>query len=80
MKSRIHVNQHNIRANLKDQGERPVITVKDYRANRKGHEAAIIDRGGTQVAKIVYSPQKPLNCGARVWIETDLEVVVDESP
>jgi hypothetical protein len=29
-------------------------------------------------SKVVYSPDKPLSCGARVWIETqaDVEVIV----
>jgi hypothetical protein len=26
---------------------------------------------------VVYSPCKPLSCGATVWIETEHEVVID---
>jgi hypothetical protein len=26
---------------------------------------------------VVYSPDKPLSCGAKVWIETESEVIVD---
>ncbi len=33
------------------------------------------DKDGNIVASVVYSPDKPLSCGARVWIETDSEVV-----
>lgn len=73
MKTRIHVNQHNIRANLKG-ADLPVITVKDYKSNRKTNKAEIIDADGGVVASVVYSPNKPLSCGARVWIETSLEV------
>ena len=29
-------------------------------------------------SKVVYSPDKPLSCGAKVWIETQAEVVVLE--
>jgi hypothetical protein len=29
------------------------------------------------VAKIVYSPEKPLSCGAKVWIETNEKIVLD---
>ena len=29
---------------------------------------------GNEVAKVIYSPDKPLSCGARVWIETQNEV------
>jgi hypothetical protein len=27
------------------------------------------------VAKVVYSPHKPLSCGARVWIELETDDV-----
>lgn len=73
MKTRIHVNQHNIKANLKG-ADLPVITVKDYKRNRKTNKADIVDADGYVIASIVYSPEKPLSCGARVWIETNLEV------
>jgi len=33
-----------------------------------------VDKDGNEVARIVYQPEKPLSCGARVWIETQLEV------
>ena len=70
MKTRIHVNQHKIRSNKKHGDREPVITVKDY----KNDTAIIRDADGNEVARVVYSPDKPLSCGARVWIETDLEV------
>lgn len=73
MKTRIHVNQHNIRANSKG-ADLPVITVKDYRENRKVNRAEIVGPQGEIVASVVYSPDKPLPCGAKVWIETDLQV------
>jgi hypothetical protein len=64
MKTRIHVNQHNIRANAKG-AKLPVLTVKDYKQNRKCNEVEF------QNGRLVYSPDKPLACGAKVWIETD---------
>lgn len=76
MKSKIHINQHNIRANTKGQ-DLPVVTVKDYKQNRKCNSAAIVVSGEV-VARVVYSPDKPLSCGAKVWVETEHEVVVDE--
>jgi len=27
-------------------------------------------------SKLVYSPDKPLSCGAKVWIETDSEITI----
>ena len=73
MLTRIHVNQHNIRANRKG-GDLPVITIKDYKHNRKANEARVVDAQGQTVCKVVYRPDKPLPCGAKVWIETELEV------
>lgn len=37
-------------------------------------QANLVDEDGNVVAKIIYSPDKPLSCGATVWIETNLEV------
>ena len=45
MKTRIHINQHNIKANTKG-AELPVITVKDYKRNRKTNAAEILDSNG----------------------------------
>lgn len=73
MKTILHVNQHNIRANSKG-ADLPVLTVKDYRQNRKCNQALIKDAEGNVVAKLIYSPDKPLSCGAKVWIETELNV------
>jgi hypothetical protein len=76
MLTRIHVNQHNIKANAKG-SEKPVLTVKDYKKNRKGNRAVIFDKEGNIVAKIIYRPWKPLECGAKCWIETENEVKVE---
>ena len=70
MRRRIHVNQHKIRSNRKTGEREAVLSVKTYKSNDYCHEAHI--KGP---CKVVYSPDKPLPCGARVWIETDSEVV-----
>jgi hypothetical protein len=75
MKTRIHINQHHIKANAKG-SDLPVITVKDYKHNRKTNAAEILDNAGNVVARVIYSPDKPLACGAKVWIETDMGVKV----
>jgi hypothetical protein len=69
MKTVIHVNQHVVKANAKNGTNEPVLTVKNYKENRYAHTVNI--KGAS---KIVYSPNKPLSCGARVWIETNAEV------
>lgn len=71
MKTVIHVNQHAIRRNIKSEQREPVLTVKTYKSNRYANEVAI--RGPS---KVVYSPDKPLSCGARVWIETEYPVEI----
>ena len=48
-----------------------MLTVKTYKSNTYAHEVLI--KGDS---KIVYSPDNPLWCGARVWIETHAEVEV----
>lgn len=72
MLKRIHVNQHNIRHNAKNpDDQKPVFTVKTYKENTIGQRVVI--RG---YSELVYSPDKPLSCGAKVWIETEAEVDV----
>jgi hypothetical protein len=73
MKTIVHVNQLKIRSNIhKPEGEHePVLTVKTYKSNTYAHEVEILGP-----SRVVYSPDKPLSCGARVWIETDSEVRV----
>lgn len=69
MKTVIHVNQHIIKKNSKTGEREPVLTSKTYKSNTYCHEA-IIDGP----CKIIYRPDKPLSCGAKVWIETQSDV------
>lgn len=68
---RIHVNQHVIRSNRREGQSGPPLTVKTSRSNTKGHHVEILGP-----ARVVYRPEKPLPCGARVWIETRAQVLV----
>ncbi len=72
MKTRIHVNQHIIRANARSEDRDPPLTVKDYKRNRKAWSVEVLGP-----SRVVYSPDKPLSCGAKVWIETESEVLCD---
>lgn len=82
----IHVHQNHIRSNLKDGQNRPVITVKEGKSNRYGHEAHIKCKCGETVGSVLYAGPgrvKPLiPCGARVAIVlppgTEVEVIHDE--
>ena len=68
----IHVNQHIIKANRKTGARPPPLTMKSYNKNVKATEIAIAGK-----ARVVYSPDKPLPCGAVVWIETDDDAIVE---
>jgi len=71
VKTIIHVNQHVIKSNRKDGALEPVLTVKTYKSNTYAHEVVVHGP-----SKVVYSPNKPLSCGAHVWMETEAEVEI----
>jgi hypothetical protein len=71
MKSIIHVNAQLIRRNVKNRTTYPVVRVQQGRKQRYCSEA-IIDGP----SRIVYSPEEPLSCGARLWIETEANVAL----
>lgn len=63
---RIHVNQHVIRRNKTNGESNPPLTIIRGRARERGHTVEIVGS-----SRILYRPDKPLSCGARVWIEAD---------
>jgi hypothetical protein len=75
MKTIIHVNQAHIRNNRKTEpeGRVPVLTVKTYKSNVYANSVTV-----DGPSRVVYSPDKPLSCGARVWIETEGTVTIDD--
>ena len=79
MKHILHVNQHNIRANLKlPEGSNPlpVLSVRTYKGVTTTNLDVVIDGP----CRLVYRPDKPLGCGARVWIETTSTVHLEGAP
>lgn len=66
----VHINQNNIKHNHKTGDRLPAISIKKGNENTYANRAQILGP-----ATVVYSPDKPLKCGARVWIETEHEVV-----
>lgn len=76
MKTKIHVNQHNIRSNKTKGTDLPVITIKQGRKNTYCNEVEILGP-----SRIIYSGAgcdvSPLmSCGARVVIETEAEIKI----
>jgi hypothetical protein len=74
MKKIIHINQHKIRSNNKKENREPVITCKTYKSNDYANEVDVLDKNGNVVCTVVYRPDNPLSCGAKVWIETYNEI------
>ena len=72
--ARIHVNQHVIKANAKNGENNPIFTIKQGGKNTYAHNVKV--KGEME---LVYSPNKPLSCGAKVWIETRGDIVLDKS-
>lgn len=70
MKTIVHVNQAVIKSNIRKELQEPVLTVKQGKNNTYAMEVDILGP-----CKVIYSPDKPLSCGARVWIETESEVI-----
>tara|TARA_A100001015_G_C14826488_1_gene646890 strand:+ start:397 stop:645 length:249 start_codon:yes stop_codon:yes gene_type:complete len=68
----IHVNQHKIRSNLKNNVNEPAITIKQRKNNFYASKVVIKD---SDVEILQSSTDKPiLSCGARVVIKTYGEV------
>jgi len=72
--ARIHVNQHVIKANAKNGENNPIFTVKQGGKNTYAFNVKV--KGEME---LVYSPDKPLSCGAKVWIETRGDIELDKS-
>lgn len=70
--ARIHVNQHVIKANAKNGENNPIFTVKQGGKNTYAFNVKV--KGEME---LVYSPDKPLSCGAKVWIETRGDIELD---
>jgi hypothetical protein len=73
MKTILHVNQHVIRKNRKEGRNDPPLIVRNYKGRKNAHRVAI-----DGPATLVHS-EKPLDCGAHCWIETQAPVrILDE--
>ena len=68
MKQLIHVAQDAIRRNMKTGSNDPVIIVRK-RGKAERHHRVNLVLDGKIVATFHYSQDKPLSCGARVWLQ-----------
>jgi hypothetical protein len=67
---RLHVSRADMRNNIKNGTDNPVIAVHRRGHSMRGNSVIIHDKQGNEVARIVQRMHNPLKCGARVWIET----------
>ena len=74
-KTYIHVNQHKIRENKKHGTNEPVITVKQGRKNTYCHSVEVM---GPSIVRYGGNDHPILPCGARVVIETESEVKIND--
>ena len=69
---RLHVSQPNIRHNISSADKRPPLTVQTSAGSLNAWDVSI-----NGPSRLRWS-DKPLSCGARVWLETTAEVVIHD--
>lgn len=67
----IHINRNIIQSNAKRGSEEPVCRVEENGVVQYCMEVDI--RGPS---RMVYRPDKPRPCGAKLWIETESDVIL----
>lgn len=65
----IHVNRNVIQSNAKHGKDDPVCRVQEGNSVRYAMEVFI-----NGPSRMVYRPNDPLKCGAKLWVETDSDV------
>lgn len=75
MKKIIHINRNIIQQNAKRGEQKPVCRVQQGNSVRYCMEVLI-----NGPSRMVYRPDRPLSCGAKLWIETesDVELIGEE--
>lgn len=71
MIKRIHVNQFVIRRNKREGRNDPPITIRTSHGVHRTRSVKIMG-----LSYVIYEPNKPLSCGARLWIETKDDVIL----
>lgn len=69
MRKQVHVNTHVIKSNQKTGDREPPIVIRTYKSKEYRNRVVIFGADNEPAAEVIYSPDKPLPCGARVWIE-----------
>ena len=73
MKTIIHINKNLKQSNDKHGRANPVWRVEVGGETLYGSRVDILGP-----SSMIYSPDKPRKCGAKLWIETDAEVIIHD--
>ena len=73
MKTIIHINKNLKQSNDKHGRSNPVCRVEVGGETLYGSRVDILGP-----SSMIYSPDKPRKCGAKLWIETDAEVIIHD--
>ena len=73
MKTIIHINKNLKQSNDIDGRSNPVCRVEVGGETLYGSRVDILGP-----SSMIYSPDKPRKCGAKLWIETDAEVIIHD--
>ena len=65
----IHINRNIIQSNAKHNKQDPVCRIQE--GNKQRYCMEFIINGPS---RLVYRPDKPLRCGAKLWIETESDI------
>jgi hypothetical protein len=74
VKQILHVNQAVIASNRKNGTNEPAIIVRNYKGAKRAHEVELV-HDGVVVGRFIYRPHDPLPCGARLWFESESELL-----
>lgn len=72
----VHVNQHVIKFNKKHGTQLPPYRVQEGREGKNPRYCMKVKMSGP--SETVYSPEEPLSCGAQIWIETEVEPILEQ--
>jgi len=71
MKKFLHINRNIIQHNAKHGKNLPVCRVQEGHTSRYGQT---VDIHGPST--MIYDPDHPLSCGAKLWIETEADITI----
>jgi len=73
MKKIIHINRNIIQYNGKHGTDLPVCRVTEGKDTHYGRTVEILGP-----SKMIYNDKNPLKCGAKLWIETEADIVIED--